>query len=719
MKKIFFAIVAVAGLTFTSCDLDEVNPSAGDASLNGFGAWSGLQAYCYSCLNDQLYTASDWMYASEGGTDLWTTRNNSTSYRQVFYYADLIPSYNTTNKLFKQCYSMLTTCNTVINEAANVTIDRDEDAVTVLTAETKALRAFYYYILVSNFGPVTLTLESNASVSGVVERRPVRTSEKLIYEQIIKDLTEAIKDLPVTPYGGNKDRFTKKAAMGLLARVYAQRAGLGESKYDDAQTYWTLCRDTAKELIDNMAAYGAHLYDDIYDMWADANNRDNKEALLMVSGADPYDASYQYSSKNNKLSAYSCADPGALSEFWPKSHKPSDKNNYLYGRLNSSNWMPTKYLLYRFDPTWDKRWETTWQYAHVDYSAEQTTWWGNAGEAFKLGCITITEAMCTKYGIDPSNIGKTMAPYADATYKTPTFGNNQFPAKVWPKGITIEQLYEYDEQTGEIVKDANGKPELNLNVINGLLQTVDEVGTRKIYSIPYPVDVDDNRIRILAVHNDSELQKYKDAKSPFFVFKLSDLYGSNGMPYGTIDNGSEAASAPNIGNGATSAHRAYPHLIKFNWNYDGVFTTGSHMQVKVGTMFIMRMAEVYLLAAEAEAMLGNTGAAATYLNPLRQRAAREGAAESAWKLSSADMNVVFDEYAREMAGEFQRWALLKRHNAFEERLALYNPKAAQHFKPHHYNRPIGNDFLMTILNAEEYGDNGYGTTAKSGLEDFE
>lgn len=702
MKKLIIALVAVAGLSFTSCDLDEYNPSAGDASLNGFVSWKGLQSYCYSCLNDQLYTASDWLYASEGGTDLWTTKANGNSYRQLFLYMELGPSYNTTNKLFKQCYSMLTTCNTVINEAGNVTIDRDDDAIKILTAETKALRAFYYYMLVSNFGPVTLTLDSNASVSGVVERHPKRTSEKVIYDQVIKDLNEAIADLPIEPYEGNKDRFTKKGAIALLARVYAQRAGLGDSKYGDGKEYWTLCRDTAVDLIENAAAYGAYLYDDVYDVWADCNNRDNKEALFLTAGADPYDPSYLYASRPNKLAAYSCGNVGALSEFWPKNHKPSDKNNYLYGRLNSSNWMPTKYLMYCFDPTWDKRWETTWQYAHFDYSLY--TWWVD----LNAGSIELTSEICETYGIDPSNVGKKLVPYVNISYESSPYGSNQFPAQIWKKGISAENV--------DIANGITAGTEL---ASSQWLMTSADVGTKKVYSVPYPVAVDDNRMRVVAVHTDAELQKYKEAKSPFFVFKLSDMYGSNLMPYGTVDNGSEAAQSPHIGNGKTNAHQAYPSLIKYNRNEAGFWTTDSGMQVKVGDMFIIRMAEVYLLAAEAEATLGNTAAAATYLNPLRKRAAREGVAESVWKLTSADMEVVYDEYAREMAGEFNRWALLKRHNAFEERLAKHHPRAAQHFKDYHYNRPISQDFLSTILNAEEYGDNGYGSTAKSGLEGIE
>ena len=78
--------------------------------------------------------------------------------------------------------------------------------------------------------------------------------------------------------------------------------------------------------------------------------------------------------------------------------------------------------------------------------------------------------------------------------------------------------------------------------------------------------------------------------------------------------------------------------------------------------------------------------------------------------------MIFDEYAREMAGELNRWALLKRHHAFEDRLKLYNKRAAAFFNPErHYLRPISADFLNQIDNKDQYGDNGYGTTPGKGF----
>ena len=687
-KYIKILIIAVCGtFAMTSCNLDEDNPSAGDATLVAFDAWSGLQNSCYTALNDQLYTASDWLFEAEGGTDLWLAKSNGDSYKQVFNYEELTSSYNTTQKVFKQCYALISSCNTVINEAANLR-DGDAAAISTLVAETKVLRALYYSILVAHYGPVTLNLESSSSVTGTVDLYPVRASEKEIYDQIIQDLTEAIHDLPVEPYGNNYARVTKKSAKGLLARVYAQRAGLGQSKYGDASQYWQLCAETAEELIQNASSYNAYLYDDIADMWADANNRNNREALIVAAGPDANNAVWNYMSKANKLFSYSAG--GSYSDFFNKNHKPGDKG-YFYGRQNAQSWMPSKYLMYCFNPEWDRRWEYSFQYAWVEWTMVQPGW-----VAYNKGQMKITGAMCQKYGIDSSFIGQTIYPYADVNAIGSTYGGNQYEASIWQKGV----------YTGDVSTILKVSPSAALMGTSGYAETT------KAYAIPYPIDADDQRINTVFVH---ELPT-DGVKRPYAVVRIADLYDSHDMPYGSTTNGSDAGNPEKIGNGKTSSS-ACPGLIKFNWSYNGC-CVGSNLQIKTGDMFVMRMAEIYLLAAEAEQQLGNGSKAANYLNVLRKRAARPGVAESQWKLTTVSEDDIFDEYARELCGEFTRWALLKRHNAFESRLAKYNQRAAKSFKAVNYNRPIAYDFLSTILNMDEYGDNGYGSTATSGIENF-
>jgi hypothetical protein len=161
----------------------------------------------------------------------------------------------------------------------------------------------------------------------------------------------------------------------------------------------------------------------------------------------------------------------------------------------------------------------------------------------------------------------------------------------------------------------------------------------------------------------------------------------------------------------SSLANLFPAMQKFNHNFDGGWL-GGNFQQKLGNIMIMRMAEIYLIAAEATMHVSGDGAAAAqYLNVLRKRACRNPAdfnTGTGMQLTTATMNDVFDEYARELCGEFNRWALLKRNKAFESRLQTYNRTAFANFIPSiNYVRPIPFTFLNQINNANEFGSNGY------------
>jgi hypothetical protein len=68
--------------------------------------------------------------------------------------------------------------------------------------------------------------------------------------------------------------------------------------------------------------------------------------------------------------------------------------------------------------------------------------------------------------------------------------------------------------------------------------------------------------------------------------------------------------------------------------------------------FLIRLAEMYLIAAEAQLNLGNAAAAADYLNVIRERAALPGH-EAEMRIGPGDVTIDFilDERARELAGE--------------------------------------------------------------------
>jgi len=105
--------------------------------------------------------------------------------------------------------------------------------------------------------------------------------------------------------------------------------------------------------------------------------------------------------------------------------------------------------------------------------------------------------------------------------------------------------------------------------------------------------------------------------------------------------------------------------------------------------FIFRLAETYLLAAEAQLMAGNEAAALDMINAVRERAAIPGK-ESDMKLSTVTLDEILNERGRELCGEDARWNDLKRTGKLIERVMLYNERAAaaNFIGAHHLLRPI-------------------------------
>lgn len=652
--KLLYTAIIAGTLSFSSCELDEYNPTGGDATIESFNAWSGLETYCYSPLAEQLYSVYDFMSVAEGGTDMWLTPGGNPDYaKQLIYYDGLTTNTNGSNKVFKQAYSCIASCNAVINNADNVKGITDYDK-RILTAEAKTLRAFYNLLLVTYYGPVTLSQEDISK--GETNVRPVRNTVEEFYTAIIKDLTEASDELDVQPYGGNYARVCKKTALGLLARAYAQGAGEGLS--ENGVSYWQRAKDVADDIINNASAYNVYLYTDVSDLWAQANNRNNPEALFIVSGRDANDESYNYVNCNNNLFTYTICNPYKCSDIYTR----ADNTNYYLGRTNNNTIAPTKYTLSVFDPSWDKRYENTFMTAFGLFSMVDAGWVG----PYSACRVKITPNLITKYGIGEQYLGQYIYPYVDMATSTSAYGGNQYyPTGVWAKG-------DHSGDTKNLIKDV-----------------------KNVYVVDYPVAEDDDRFAIV-LSKDYKSAEEK-AKSIYFTVNIDDLFDGDQYKTSQFDG--------------TNSYQLYPSLIKYDWCYNGV--VGNHMQRRNGDMMVMRTAEVYLIAAEACQQLGIPEEAIKYLKPLRDRAARPGTV--APELTEVTEETILDEYAREMAGEFCRWALLKRHHKLGERLKLYNSRAARYFNEDiHYNRPISADFLNQIENKDEYGDNGYGTTPSKG-----
>lgn len=122
--------------------------------------------------------------------------------------------------------------------------------------------------------------------------------------------------------------------------------------------------------------------------------------------------------------------------------------------------------------------------------------------------------------------------------------------------------------------------------------------------------------------------------------------------------------------------------------------------------YVIRFAELFLIAAEAKMNLNDMDSAAYYLNIIRTRAAKPGQ-EAAMQITPAEVSLDFilDERAREFAGEQLRWFDLKRTGKLIDRITALNPDVAPNIQPYHTIRPIPQTQLDAITNRDEFQQN--------------
>lgn len=104
--------------------------------------------------------------------------------------------------------------------------------------------------------------------------------------------------------------------------------------------------------------------------------------------------------------------------------------------------------------------------------------------------------------------------------------------------------------------------------------------------------------------------------------------------------------------------------------------------------YVVRLADVYLMLAEALLQSGDKAGASEAINMVRYRAGWPGKKDK-MLIDSKDltMETIIEERARELAGEQTRWLDLKRWGLLVERVKKYNPQASA-IAAHHVVRPI-------------------------------
>ncbi|AMM50313.1 hypothetical protein TH61_02740 [Rufibacter sp. DG15C] len=154
-----------------------------------------------------LDVASDDAYAGGGN------RTDIVNIQEMDFHK-ILPNNPEVQGLWKKHYFGIARANTLLQKMEGLEASENFKKATI--AEAKFLRAHFYLDLVRFFENVPLILTPLAPS----EYNQPQASPKAVYDQIAKDLEEAIVDLPATTLTVSKGKATKWAAKALLARTY-------------------------------------------------------------------------------------------------------------------------------------------------------------------------------------------------------------------------------------------------------------------------------------------------------------------------------------------------------------------------------------------------------------------------------------------------------------------------------------------------------------------
>lgn len=404
-KYIISSLLGAALLTgtTTSCQdmLEEYNPGGG--TMQQYAEGENYMAFvnqCYFAMARYFYGTADgtsswgkpqaqaagYMALSEAETDLWTSAANFvTNQQNYFWYMGGAVNSAYTAGFWNCAYDGIGACNTAI-DMSQYNKSFSAAQLNSFVAEARMMRAVYYYNIVELFGGVVMITDTKGEN---ITYSPKRTDPLTIYnEVIIPDLEFAAENLEVGD-DATTTRPPRKAAVAFLAKAYLQK-----TRWDgDKQGCYQKALEAAEKLIDNPGQYNVHMYQNLADVFAEANNYNNKEALWKQRWAvdgKSQSGSTGLSNLNRNDERFNCW----LSHFGGRQNYGEDHEAWEGSK--EGDFMPTQHLLNLYvqkdgslDPRFHQWFTTQWNCNR------------EAGYAW-------TETDCRIYGKDASMKDKTI-----------------------------------------------------------------------------------------------------------------------------------------------------------------------------------------------------------------------------------------------------------------------------------------------------------------------
>lgn len=334
MKKINMLLSALLLVCSVSCTdyLEEEN--LGNQTADKFfpeaAGYESLVNSVYSGLRSPFDNPNLFVW----GTDIFQSGGNGNGFD--VYNASLNAQEGLLRDFWNQLYASIKNANAAVERADKV-VDMDPLLKETRLGEVKFLRAFYYFHLVRTYGNVPLVLNEFKTADISCSRDP----EATIYEQILKDLQEAVEVLPLEQdqYG----RVTKGAAQHLLAKVFLTRGYQDFGEANDFQKAAVL----AEEVI-NSGQYS--LLPNFADVFAEGNEV-NEEVIFAVQYNEDPISNGDGSSLHTRYTFDYRNFPGLV---WSNE----------YGTPFSGH-IPTNFLYSLFDKAKDARYDATFRTLYI------------------------------------------------------------------------------------------------------------------------------------------------------------------------------------------------------------------------------------------------------------------------------------------------------------------------------------------------------------------
>ena len=669
MKKILSMLFAATALGFgaTSCSdfLEEDNKTGETADL-AYNTISGIDGLITSAYT---YTHGWWgkepsLGLAEMGSDLFYFGydNKQKSMLKYDISAEALGNNVADNPCLDQYWEMfyagVDVCNNALKYVPECTVI-DENKKAAYLGDAYFLRALYYSQMVAMWGPIPY----NSEPISAINNNPVRVPESEVYANILSDLKLSMENykkanIMTAKAATATGRAYYYSAEALYARVALYAASwLGQSSlYNEALT-------AATDVINNS---GAKFYSRYSDTW----NMNNEEATVNTENLFAVHYSNDLSAGFDNCVPYRFSDSG-------KGNYNSLITRTGYNRNGGS----ATHLM--FPSLWNNGADDLGGNGQKD---TQVFFRMAAGKTTIKSKMTGENIECGKYY---SPYGRGFTRYLPSLY-------------FWQ---LLESVKETDQRyNGTLLTSYRIPYELSKNPVNYPNMGDQEF---KDYDEAYKEDgnyFNGGGIAILYYFGDGNSAEGQAAQAyAKDRYRIQFAWGGDIPVYTT---GDPKTALPTEGGKAKSdvygdaryksekieGRRSYPCIKKFlDDQYNPSYPTHD---LSYRDIMVLRLAEMYLIKAEAELATG--GNALATINQLRTARAISGKDNTI--KGSVDIETILQERALELCGEYQRWFDLKRTHKLIDHVKAYNAQASGNIDVKHYYRPIPLSELEAVTN---------------------